>query len=169
MQNSVPYSEAIVAKYPEQIVIGIAKQAGGKCNPITLGWTMITSHEPAMMAVSIGLTRHSLEVFRNADQFVIAMPSEAQADEAMLFGTKSGRNCDKFDEAGTLLSPAEKVDGVLMADAVANFECRKVSELPTGDHVIFVGEVVASHVNPEKPDRLYTLSEGFKMGGLPRG
>ena len=38
MQKQMDYAEAIGAKYPEQIVIGIARDAAGKCNPITLGW-----------------------------------------------------------------------------------------------------------------------------------
>jgi len=168
MQNQVPYGQAIERKYPEQVVVGIARAPGGTCNPITLGWAMITSGQPPMMAVSIGLSRYSLEVFRAADAFVIAMPSEHQQAETMLFGTRSGRDGDKFAQAGTKLQPAAVVDCVLMSEAVANFECRKVGELATGDHVIFVGEVVCSHVNEKDLRRLYTLGPGYKMGGLAR-
>jgi len=168
MQNEVPYRQAVAMKYPEQIVVGIAKDSAGKCNPITLGWSTITSGDPPMMAVSIGLTRYSLEVFRGAAEFVLAMPSEHQAAEVLLFGSRSGRNCDKFAAAGSKLQPGRKVDCVLLADAAANFECRKVAELPTGDHVIFVGEVICSHVNPDGPNRLYTVGKGWKLAGLPR-
>ncbi len=168
MQNTVPYGDAIGVKYPEQVVIAIAREATGKCNPITLGWTMITSGSPPMMAISIGLGRHSLGVLRAADGFVVAMPSEAQEAEIMLFGTKSGRDMDKFAAAGTVLTAAEAIDCEIMTEAVANFECRKVAELATGDHVLFVGEVVCSHVNPDRPDRLYTVGGGYQMGGLAR-
>jgi flavin reductase (DIM6/NTAB) family NADH-FMN oxidoreductase RutF len=73
---------------------------------------------------------------------------------------------DKITECGTRTAPASKIDCVLFADAVANFECELESELETGDHVIFVGRIVASHMN-EDPNvkRLYTLAEGYKMGG----
>lgn len=169
MQKEVPYGEAIVRKYPEQVVIGIAKDAAGKYNPITLGWTMITSGSPPMMAVSIGLTRYSLEAFRHAGEFVVAMPSADQEAEAMLFGTRSGRDCDKFAQAGTKLQPAAAIDCVLMAEAVANFECKLVGEMTTGDHVLFVGEVVRSHVHETELARLYTVGAGYKMGGLARG
>ncbi len=169
MQKQVSYDEAIVSKYPEQIVIGIARDARGKCNPITLGWTMITLSVPPMMAVSIGLTRYSLEVFKSAREFVIALPSERQAEETLLFGTKSGREIDKFAEAGTKLQPTSEVDCVLMVEAVANFELRKIGEMDTGDHVIFVGEVVCSHADPSMPDRLYTVGADYRMAGRPRG
>lgn len=168
MQKHVDYLEAITLKYPEQVVIGIARDAAGTANPIALGWTMITSHQPPMMAVSIGLTRYSLEVFRAAEAFTIAMPAEHQADETMLFGTNSGRDMDKFAAAGTALTPAVEIDGVLMSEAVANFECVKRGEMTTGDHVIFAGEIVASHMNPDSPRRLYTVGAGHVMGGLDR-
>ena len=169
MQQQVDYSKAIVSKYPEQIVIGIARDAQGKHNPITLGWTMIVSHQPPMMAVSIGKTRYSLDTFRSAREFVIAFPSEHQQEEAMLFGTKSGRDMDKLAAAGCSVIPASKIDSVLLADAVANFECKLTGELESGDHVIFVGEVVCSHLNPVSLDRLYTVGEGYQMAGRPRG
>ena len=59
----------------------------------------------------------------------------------MLYGTKSGRDCDKLALADAKTEPASRIDCVLLSDAAANFECRLVAEMATGDHVIFVGEV----------------------------
>jgi len=168
MQTEAPYTEAINLKYPEPVVVAIAKDAQGKYNPISLGWCMCTSFKPPMLAISIGLTRYSLEAVRSAGAFVVAMPSEDQEADVMLFGTKSGRDMDKLGAAGTKTVPAERIDCVLLDDAVANFECRVAGELRTGDHVIFAGEVVRSTMNPEKPNRLYTVGAGHIMGGLPR-
>ena len=169
MQKETTFSKANETKYPEPIAIAIARDAGGKHNPITLGWVMQTSIGPPMMAISIGKTRYSLEAVRHAREFVIAFPSEAQAKDALLFGTKSGRDTDKLAEADVKTRPAAKIDSVLLEDAVANFECRLAGEFETGDHVIFVGEVMAAHVNEKSLNRLYTLSPAYKMGGLPRG
>jgi len=166
MQVETPFSEAILRKYPEQIVIALAKDRSGTVNPITLGWTMPTSHKPPMMAVSVGLTRYSLEVIRHAGEFVIAFPSELQAKETLLFGTKSGRDVDKIELSGIAVSPAQALDCLLIDDAVANFECRLAGELRTGDHVIFAGEVLKAHVNPDAPGRLYTVSKGYRMSGI---
>jgi flavin reductase (DIM6/NTAB) family NADH-FMN oxidoreductase RutF len=169
MQKQVPFGDANRMKYPEQVVIAIARDANGKDNPITLGWAMQTSIRPPMMAISIGLPRYSHEVFTNAGEFVIAMPSDRQADETLFYGTKSGRDLDKLAEFGANVQPAAEVDGVLLADAVANFECRKAGERLTGDHTIFVGEVVCAHVNEQELTRLYTVGAGYAMGGLARG
>ena len=169
MQVQTPYDQAIARKYPEQVVLAIAKDSNGKYNPITLGWIMFTSHEPPMMAISVGLTRYSLEVIRQAGEFVVVFPSAAMASEALLFGTKSGHDVDKLAESGVKTQPATAIDGVLLADAVANFECKLVSEHPTGDHVIFVGEVVAAHMNRDASlGRLYSLGDD-RLGGVTWG
>ena len=166
MQVSAKYTQAIARKYPEQVAIAIAKDPQGKHNPITLGWTMLTSHEPPLMAISIGHTRYSLEAVRHAREFVVSFPSSAMASETLLFGTKSGRDLDKLAAAGVKTQPASVIDSVLLADAVANFECKLVSELETGDHVLFVGQVVAAHMNQDGGvRRLYSLGDD-RLGGV---
>ena len=63
--------------------------------------------------------------------------------------------------------PASVIDCVLLADAVANFECKLESELETGDHVLFVGRIVCSHVNQDSSlRRLYTIGEDYQMDGV---
>ena len=166
MQVATTYDVAISRKYPEQVDILIVKDASGKYNPITLGWTMLTSHEPPMMAIAIGKTRYTLEAIRASKAFVIAMLSSTMAEEAMFHGTHSGKDMDKIEKFGTATQPATKIDCRVLSDAVANFECRLVSEHETGDHIIFVGEVIASHVNEDKSvRRLYSLGNE-KLGGV---
>jgi len=166
MQVETSFSEAIVKKYPEQTAIVLARENTGKVNPITLGWVMFTSHNPPMMAFSVGITRYSLKVIRQAREFVIAFPTELQSRETLLFGTSSGRDIDKLKMSGIKTAPARKVNSLLVEEAAANFECRLIGEFPTGDHVIFVGEVIASHINPDAPGRLYTVGAGYKMAGI---
>jgi flavin reductase (DIM6/NTAB) family NADH-FMN oxidoreductase RutF len=167
MQVAATYDEAVSRRFPEQVAIAIAKDPQGKYNPITLGWTMLVSHEPPMMALAVGKTRYSLEVIRHAGVFVLSLPSAAMANDARFHGTESGRDMDKLTECGTNTQPASEIDSLLLADAVANFECRLESEHEAGDHVIFVGRVVASHMNADAAvHRLYSLGHE-QLGGLP--
>jgi flavin reductase (DIM6/NTAB) family NADH-FMN oxidoreductase RutF len=163
-QKQVEYGEAIRKKYPEQCIVAIAKDKNGKANPITMGWTMITSDSPPMMAVSMSAGSYTVEAIRHSKCFTIAYPSAEQADAVLFFGTHSGRNTDKFKEFPTVVEPAKQIDSVLLTDAVANFECQLEYEYPTGDHLIFVGRVVASHVNVMPKKRLYILGPGRKLG-----
>jgi flavin reductase (DIM6/NTAB) family NADH-FMN oxidoreductase RutF len=166
MQIKTAYEQAAARRFPEQVVIAIAKDAAGKHNPITLGWTMLASHEPPMIAIAVGKTRHSLEAIREAKEFVVAFPSAAMAVDAVFHGTQSGRDLDKLKMCGTKTQPATAIDSVLFADAVANFECRLVGEQEAGDHIIFIGQVVAAHMNQDGDvRRLYTLGNE-RLGGV---
>ena len=166
MQKQVAYEEAIKRKYPEPVAYAIAKDQDGNANPITLGWVMCTSHHPPMLAISVAFQRYSYNAIRHSKCFTVVFPNEKQADEALYFGTKSGRDTDKLAEFGTKTDPAVKIDSVLLQEAVANFECVLEGEMVTGDHTIFSGRVVASHINAEQAGRLYTLGPGWEMGGV---
>ncbi len=139
--------------------------AAGKHNPIALGWSMFTSHNPPMMAISIGLKRHSLEAIRGAGEFVVAFVSEQMTDDTLYFGSNSGRDEDKLAVRGTKTEPATKIDSVLLSDAVANFECVVDGELLTNDHVIFAGRIVAWHENEDPAvQRLYNVGKKILRG-----
>ena len=164
MQKQVEYSDAVRTKYPEQVVIAIAKDKNGRANPVTLGWTMIVSGNPPMMAIAVAKKHYSIEAITHSKCFTIAFPSSEMADAALFFGSKSGRDTDKFAEFECKTEPANAIDSVLLTDAVANFECTLESQMPAGDHIIFIGEIVSSHTNTEPKKRLYTIGPGHKLG-----
>jgi flavin reductase (DIM6/NTAB) family NADH-FMN oxidoreductase RutF len=166
MQKQVEYQEAIRTKYPEQVVIAIAKDKSGKANPVTLGWTMIVSGKPPMMAIAVASRHYSIETIRHSKCFTIAFPSSEMADTALFFGSRSGRDIDKFAEFDCKTEAAKAIDSVLLCDAVANFECELESETVAGDHIVFVGKIVCSHTNTEPKKRLYTVGPGHKMGSF---
>ena len=166
MQKQVEYAEAVRTRYPEQVVIAIAKDENGKANPVTLGWTMIASGEPAMMAIAVAKTHYSIATIRHSGCFTIAFPSSDMARAALFFGSHSGREIDKLAEMPVRTEPAKKIDSVLLSDAVANFECVLESQTEAGDHIVFIGRVVAAHVNTEPKQRLYTIGPGHKLGAV---
>jgi flavin reductase (DIM6/NTAB) family NADH-FMN oxidoreductase RutF len=166
MQKPVEFAEAVRTKYPEQVVIVIAKDQRGKANPITLGWTMFASGNPPMMAIAVASGHYSVQAIEHSKCFTIAYPSAGMAPDALFFGTHSGRDRDKLAESNCRTEPAALIDSVLLSDAVANFECLEESRLPAGDHIIYIGRVVAAHVNTEPAPRLYTTAPGHQLGAV---
>jgi len=164
MQKQVEYEKAGKTKYPEPIVFIIAKDANGKANPMTAGWTTNVSSSPPMKAVALVPKRYTAAAIRHSKCFTIVYPSAEMGAEALFFGTKSGSDIDKLDVTGCKTEPATKIDSVILSDATANFECELETEIPIGDHILFVGKVVASHINTEPTKRLYTVAAGGKMG-----
>lgn len=168
MQLDATFQKTVELKYPEQVVLVLTSDSGGKVNVITLGWSMLCSHNPPMMAIAVGNNRHSHQSLVANGEFVLAFPGVDMAEAALFCGTHSGRNTDKIVQTGLKIEPGVKIDVPILAEAVSNFECRVVSSLLTGDHTIFVGEVLASHHHPDPPRRLFTLGPNYDLG-LPGG
>ena len=171
MQKQVSFEQAVKTKYPEQIVIVVAKDKKGKANPVTLGWTMIASYDPPMMAIGVYKGHYSIKCIRHSKCFTIVYPSSDMVKAALFFGEHSGKDTDKFAQFNNKVAPirlrrTRKIDSVLLTDAVANFECRLVKQIPTGDHITFVGEVVCAHINTKRKKRLYSLGTGHKLGAV---
>jgi flavin reductase (DIM6/NTAB) family NADH-FMN oxidoreductase RutF len=166
MQKQVDFSVAIKTKYPEQVVIAIAKDENGKANPVTLGWTMIASGEPPMMAIALYEGHYSVKCIRHSKCFTVVYPSGDMTKAALFFGSHSGRDTDKLAQFKCNTAECAEIDSVLLSDAVANFECTLESETAAGDHIIFVGKIVAAHKNTENKKRLYTVGPGHKLGGV---
>ena len=166
MQKEVPFAIALESRYPEQVAIAVVKDLQGRYNPVTLGWVMPVSTQPPMLAIAVGRTRYTTESLRVSREFVLSYPSEAQAEAAKYFGSHSGRDTNKFSAVRCETERASRVDSRLLTDAVANFECKLVREVEAGDHIIFIGEVVACHVHANPASRLYTLIKSQHMGGF---
>jgi flavin reductase (DIM6/NTAB) family NADH-FMN oxidoreductase RutF len=128
---------------PEIIVWAVAEHEGLR-SICPLGWTMRTSGTPPMMAISVAPSRYTHGLIEGAGSFVLAYPGRELAQATSICGSRSGRDTDKFGEAGVTTLPARHVQAPLIAECVANLECLLVDRLTTGDHTIFVGEVLGA-------------------------
>lgn len=166
MQRQVDIEEAMARSLPLPLAIAIVKDPSGKYNPISVAWAMNASKEPPMLAISIGRTRYSFEGFESSRYFTVAYPSSTMAGDTVFFGTHSGRDMDKLSYYGTAIEPAIRIDGVLLRDAVVNFECELTGKIDSGDHRIYIGKILLAHVH-EDPDvrRLYAI-EPDRLGGV---
>ncbi len=100
------------------------------------------SLDPPMVLWSLGKTSLSLPHFAATSHFAVHILSDEQEALSARFAT---RGADKF---GGLDFERGHHDLPLLTGCVARFQCRKLFEYEGGDHVIFVGEVVAfDHVS----------------------
>ena len=154
MQKEVSCREANRSwNRPERVVLAVSVGSEGPADIIALGWKMFTSGNPPMVAISVGLTRHSHKLIQEAGEFVLSAPGEDMAEAVLFTGTRSGRDTDKFAETGLTALPAKVVKPPLIGQALVNLECVVRGRLLTGDHSIFAGEIVAAHVR-ETPGRI---------------
>ena len=131
----------------------------GKPNIITLAWAMPTSIKPPLVAISIRPARHSYALIEKTKEFVVNIPTMDLVKETLFCGRRSGKKHDKFRETGLTPSPAKKVKPPIIKECIAHLECRLHSQFATGDHTIFIGEIVAAYANKEAFTDEYDLKK----------
>jgi flavin reductase (DIM6/NTAB) family NADH-FMN oxidoreductase RutF len=149
--------EAISRKYPESVVLVVSIDERGRPNAMPAGWSMFTSGDPPMFAVSIKPGRFTHELISRTSEFVVTFPGEGQAQIVELCGSCTGSEVDKFDCFSIPTSPASVVRPPLIEGSAACLECVVESMCKTGDHTIFVGKIVAGQVSEEPTNRIYNL------------
>ena len=153
--KEISWDEAIElgSSYPYVLAVTLDKR--GKANIIGLGWWTFVSWEPAMIAISIGKDCYSHECIEYCKEFVLCFPSLEQSRGAWLRGKKSGRDIDKFQRAGFTPVSSQKVKPPLISGSTVAYECRVTDSIETGDHTLYVGEVMAVHGTPGRKSNLY--------------
>jgi flavin reductase (DIM6/NTAB) family NADH-FMN oxidoreductase RutF len=131
------------------------------------GWAMIASHQPPLFAIAVGHTRYTHELIQASREFVIAFPSPGMEEATLYCGTHSGRDVNKLAKTDLQVTPAKRVKPPLLKGCIVNLECRLASATPAGDHTIFVGEVLASHVEDGVERRLVNFGDNRFAAAMP--
>ncbi len=127
-----------------------------KYTAMAASWVMPVSMHPPLVAVSVAPKRYTYELLREAGEFAVNIMDYKYYKEVSYVGTVSGREEeDKLAKAGLTKMDAKRIDCPVVAEATAILECRVVSEVGTGDHVLFIGEVLEAYAKEPlagKPD-----------------
>ena len=142
MKVDVPADDGLDAFSGFPVVL--CSVGGEKDNIITLALCHVFSFKPALVGIGVSPKRFSFDLLRKSKDFAVNVPTRKQLEAVRVCGTKSGRRVDKFQASGLTREKASKISSPLIAECPVNLECVKVKEFETGDHVWFVGEVVAA-------------------------
>jgi flavin reductase (DIM6/NTAB) family NADH-FMN oxidoreductase RutF len=131
--------------YATGVTIITAVAADGKPFGLTCNSFASVSLNPPLVLWSLGMFSQGLGVFQNASHFAVNVLGASQQALASKFAKSSE---EKF--ADVKWSPG--LGGApLLADSVANFQCRAANRYYGGDHVIFLGAVEAYAYNRSEP------------------
>jgi len=125
----------------------------GRTNIMTMSWHMMMEFEPPLIGCVVSPCNHSFTALRATKQCVIAIPTVDLASKVVDVGNCSGENVDKFDAFGLTPMPAEKVKAPLIAECVANLECRVVNTTLVNKYAMFILEVVKAWTDPKRKER----------------
>lgn len=131
----------------------------GQNNGMTAAWVTQASISPPMVVVSIAPSRYTMELIRGAGAFGLSVLPEGERgiELGRLFGRSSGRDHDKLAEVGWTY--ATKQGTPRLKEATAWMDCKLVNEFVAGDHILVVGELVASGCESEKETLTYRTTD----------
>ena len=131
---------------PKPVVLVTCVDENGKPNIITVAAVAGASHDPPMFSIAIRQDRYSHGLIAGTGEFVINVPTVKMAKAAEVCGRLTGRKADKFMDANLTPVKADLVGAPLIGECPVNIECKVVGRVKPGTHTIFVGQVVATHV-----------------------
>jgi 3-hydroxy-9,10-secoandrosta-1,3,5(10)-triene-9,17-dione monooxygenase reductase component len=124
------------------------------------------SLDPPMVLWSLSATAFSKSTFEAAGHFCVHVLTAAQEALSRRFATQGS---DKFDGIPWTPGPGSVP---LLAEYVARYQCRSAHHFPVGDHIVFVGEVLAFQLSDARPlvfhGGRYALAERRMLEGIAR-
>ena len=130
--------------YPKVAVI-VTASAGGKDNAMTAAWHSSISIDPPLYGVSISPQRFTYQLITDSKEFGLNFIAWEKVSLAAWVGGISGREIDKFQLFNIEKEKPLKAKVPILKDAYAAYECKLVDSKTYGDHIWFVGEIVAVH------------------------
>jgi flavin reductase ActVB len=138
-----------MARFPSGVTIVTTIDSTRKRWGFTASAFTSLSMEPPQLLVCLNRSASCYPHFCESDRFAVNILSADHEALARRFATKG---IDKFTsvdfEQGEFQLP-------LLSDAVAAFECHKSTLVPSGDHVILIGEPLSIRIRSETPAVLF--------------
>lgn len=158
MMQSFPLERAFTLIEPGPVVL-VTTNDGRKNNVMTITWTMVLDFS-AEFAITTGDWNHSYAALEASRQCVIAIPTVDMIDTVVGIGTCSGRDTDKFHTFGLTALPGKHVRAPLIAECLANVECRVVDIVER--HGIVVLQGLAAYFDEARKEKrtLHAVGDG---------
>lgn len=129
---------------------------------MTANFITQSAFDPPRVALAVEADSKTRRVIEASGALAINVFESGQRELAGQLGRQSIKAPDKTE--GVEWTPGPVTGSPLLAAALAWLECRVAGQLPSGDHVLFVAEVVEAGVNRQGTP--LTMAEaGFKHSG----
>ena len=120
----------------------ISSGSGDSANLVAVAWIGTVNSVPPMVSISLMRERHSHKLIAESGEFTVNLIDKDLAWALDRCGMKSGRDVDKWEDAGLTKEPGEMVACPGIAESKVQLECKVVETHSYGTHDMFVGEVV---------------------------
>jgi flavin reductase (DIM6/NTAB) family NADH-FMN oxidoreductase RutF len=124
-----------------------------RANIMTMSWHMMMEFVPPLIGCLVSGANHSFTALRRTRECVIAIPTVDLISKVVDIGNCSGEDVDKFDAFGLTPIGAERVKAPLVAECLANIECKVVDTTLVNKYNMFILEGVKAWSDPKRKER----------------
>jgi flavin reductase (DIM6/NTAB) family NADH-FMN oxidoreductase RutF len=135
----------------------------GERGVFTANWLSQASFDPPLVMLSVENDSSTLPLIRASGRFAICPLDETQKPLAAALGKPKARAGDKYEALDLAVVESER--GVpALADSLGYVVCDVREEVPAGDSVVFLAEVVEARSFSDAPP-LEMRQAGFRHAG----
>ena len=140
--------------YPSPAGLIVSIDENKKPNVMTVAEVFnIGLKNPAIIGIALRKATYTHSLITKSAQFTVNIPTIATLDKVDLIGSISGRDgLDKFSEYGLTPLASTQIEAPIIEECPVNLECKLLNVSEVGDHDLFLGEVLAMHVDSDKLD-----------------
>ncbi len=114
-----------------------------KTNILTVAWHCPLCRKPPVIGISVAKEHVSCEFIQKSGEFILNVPDSSLLQQTVYCGSVSGRDRDKFREAGfTPVKAKHLVKPPVIKECAGHIECCVRDAKECGDHILFAGEVL---------------------------
>ena len=148
IMKDFPLSKVFHLFEPGPVVL-VTTAIKGRANVMTMSWHMMLEFEPLLIGCCVSICNYSFAALRKTRECVIAIPTVEMAAKVVDIGNCSGEDVDKFETFGLTPMPAREVAPPLVAECLANIECRVVDTGMVNKYNLFILEGVKAWTDPK--------------------
>jgi flavin reductase (DIM6/NTAB) family NADH-FMN oxidoreductase RutF len=135
--------------FPRVVALIVSTDENEKENVMTASFLMPVSFNPKYVALAIAEERLTFENIKKTREFTLNICSKEMKEKAIICGSISGRDKDKFELTKLEKEKSKIVKPSLIKESPISFECKMEFMEKFGDHWLIVGRVVEEHVRKE--------------------
>jgi flavin reductase (DIM6/NTAB) family NADH-FMN oxidoreductase RutF len=145
-QEIKPYE--YIEHFKRNTALMVSMDNNGKLNVMALDWKRIEEMDgyPVIRA-QVAYSRYTYKLLtEGVNEFTINIPSDKISHAVGISGSYSGRNTDKFKEAGLEILPGNKTQVPTIKDSDLSYECKIVhtNKSDMSSHHYFYGKILAA-------------------------
>ncbi|MBK9522193.1 MAG: flavin reductase family protein [Rhodocyclaceae bacterium] len=146
-----------LGQFATGVTVVTARGIDGRFVGLTVNSFASVSLDPPLILWSLTSDSKLLPAFEACTHFAVNVLAENQVDISRRF---AGTRQDKFTGLDLRVGAG---DTPLIVGCCASFECRRETQYPGGDHVIFIGHVERHHRNKDAPPPLLYYGGHYRM------